>query len=210
MVTWLSRALKGPSNSLSPFLSPPFCFPCPSSALLCGEGEEWTERELAEGTFGSGFPSETPLAEPENQGQFCAWRMGEENPSFLFHVMGSYGSVVRVEGLPRASGGRAPRPRRSLLGLAFALLHIIQQPSFLGAVIRSWPFIYQLLLALQEAFSDISDPPTSPGPVGCSLSPHSREKGESVIRRVRPGSHRTCPILVKWIALPFCKMEIMG
>lgn len=147
MVTWLLRALKGPSSSLSLLLSPPFCFPCPSSALPCGGVKEWTERELAEGPFGFGFPSETPLAEPEHQGQFCAWRMGEESPSFLFHVMGSYGSIAGVEGLPRASGGQALRPR-SLLGLAFALLHIVQQPPFLGAVIRSRPLIYQLLLAL--------------------------------------------------------------
>lgn len=204
-----SELFKGPSNSLSLFLFPPFCFPCPSAALLCGGGEKWTERGLAEGTFGSGFPSETPLAELEHQGQFCAWRMGEESPSFLFRVMGSYGSVVGVNGLPRASGGQAPRPR-SLLGLAFAVLHIVQPPPFLGAVIQSWPLLYQLLLALQEASSDISGPPTSPGPVGCSLSPHRREKSESVISRVRLETHRMCPILVKWIALPLCKMEIMG
>lgn len=92
------------------------------------------------------------------------------------------------------------------------MFHILQQPPYLGAVMHvelSCPLIYKLPLALQEAFSDISGPPTSLDPVGYSLSALRREKGESVIRRVRLEMHRACPVPVKWIALPFCKTEIM-
>lgn len=73
--------------------------------------------------------------------------MGEESPQLPFPCNGVLWEYSGLEGLPRASGGQAPR-LRSLLGLAFALLHIIQQPPFLGVVIGSQPLIYQLLLAL--------------------------------------------------------------
>lgn len=39
------------------------------------------------------------LAESEHWGQLCEWRMGEGSPSFLFHVMGSCGSIVGAEAI---------------------------------------------------------------------------------------------------------------
>lgn len=106
----LFRAPTTPCPCPSPLLS---ISPAPALHFLVeGARDGQTGRELAEGTCGPGFPSETPLTEPEHQGQFYAWRMGEGSPNFLSHVMGSCGCIMGVEGPPRASGGQALRPRR--------------------------------------------------------------------------------------------------